>query len=48
MLVLWKPYFYDQYLKEIAWTWVKGNDDMISYAVRVSVNAIILLKPHVL
>jgi len=31
--------YYDQYLKDVAWSRAEGDDDTISYAVVVSVSA---------
>ena len=36
--MLKRGYYYNQYLMNVAWTRVKGNDDMIGYAEAVSVS----------
>jgi len=37
--MLKQGYCYDQCLLDIAWTWAKGNDDMIGCIASISVSA---------
>ena len=43
--MLKREYYYDQCLLDTVWTRVKSNDDMISCAEVVSVNALCMSYP---